>query len=72
MAVVTRKSPLQNRFVRIGFAVDPDQQDFKAERRRRGTAWKQLNAAKATQAAVPDDENKLRDDVVEKMTLLIS
>jgi hypothetical protein len=32
-----------------------------------------LNAAKAAQAAAPDDdENKLRDDVVEKMTLLIS
>jgi hypothetical protein len=32
--VVTRKSPLQNRFVKLGFAVDPDQQDLEAERGR--------------------------------------
>jgi hypothetical protein len=74
-AVVTRKSPLQNRFVKIGFAVDPDQQDLEAleaDRQRSETAWKQLNAAKVAQVALPDNENMLRDDVVEKTILIIS
>jgi hypothetical protein len=70
-AVVAKKNPLNNSFIKIGYAFDPDQQDLEAleaERQRRKVKCNEVKKKEATE----DDENRFMDDLLEKMTLLIN